>query len=296
MKLTGALLVLLCGAQAFGQVSADPLHELMRHKSDTELLKALRTGTVSYRLGAAREVGPRRIKVAVSDLIRALRDRPTNRPSTKLGDPGAEALQRGYRTPNPEVINSSLSGLRIVACRSLADLGDRRAVMPLIDALLHDPSQWVAGQAALSLGTFRDKSAVKPLARALRDPSELIRMNAARGLASIASPDSDSALIAALGDTSKDVRAQAATALGRSRSKRAVPALMAVLSDESAYVRERAARALGLIGDPKAVPALKSIARTTPKDIVNAPGRWKSAQHAAEEAIRALTKRSTAAS
>ncbi len=66
-----------------------------------------------------------------------------------------------------------------MAAWSLGDLGDPRAVEPLITALRTEKEESVRWTAAAALGDFRDLRAVQPLIVALRtDANETVRSNA----------------------------------------------------------------------------------------------------------------------
>lgn len=73
------------------------------------------------------------------------------------------------------------SDIRSKAAVALGDLGDRRAVEPLIQAL-NDEDEEVRWEAADALGKIRDERAVDPLIRALNDEHEDVRSSAAEAL------------------------------------------------------------------------------------------------------------------
>ena len=109
---------------------------------------------------------------------------------------------------------------------------DRRAVGPLVDALLHDESAMVREIAAQGLGYLGDAQAAPPLAKALtEDPSEPVRRRAAAALITVPGRAAQSALE------------------------------QAVRTDKSEYVRRYAAEALGWIGTPGVVAALTDAAQ-----------------------------------
>ena len=142
------------------------------------------------------------------------------------------------------------------AAVALGEIGDPRAVEPLITIALGDEDEEVRWAAAGALGRIKDPRAVEPLIAALRDEDRRIREGAARTLGKIKDPRAVKPLIVALRDEDPDVRRRAARALGWIKNLRAVTPLVAVLRDEDRWVRRRAAKVLGEIGDPRAVEPL----------------------------------------
>lgn len=124
-------------------------------------------------------------------------------------------------------LRSYVPSLRKTSIRTLAELGDKRAVEPLIACLKHDDPD-TREVAAKALGNLGDERAVQPLITVMK-----------------ADPDAS-------------VRQQAAEALGKLGSKRAVEPLIAALQDDKdRFVRHAAARALGRIGDDRAIEPLR---------------------------------------
>lgn len=118
--------------------------------------------------------------------------------------------------------------IRRSAARALGEIGDVRAVSPLVDAV-RDARQ------SEDLGLLRD---------------------ARRALVKIGAPGVE-LLIGALKDTDRRVCHDAAEMLGEIGEERAVPHLAAVLIDsDDYYMRERAVKALARIGDLRAVEPL----------------------------------------
>ena len=115
----------------------------------------------------------------------------------------------------------------------------------------------VAGCAARALGELGDLRAVKPLIGALSDPSPPVRARAALALGHIGDSRSVRPLMVALGDAEASVRANAALALGLLGDRQAVPGLVAVMADMECDTGCNAMLALGLLGDPQAIPAIR---------------------------------------
>jgi len=112
---------------------------------------------------------------------------------------------------------------------------------------LGDEDWRVRMEAAVALGNIGDPRAVEPLIRALGDKDWRVRMEAAVALGNIGDPRAVEPLIQALGDKSGSVRRVAARALGEIGDPRAVEPLTRALRDENQYVRRVAAGALGKI-------------------------------------------------
>ena len=169
---------------------------------------------------------------------------------------------------------SSRPAVQRAAAAALGQLGDRRAVEPLVDFVSKTRYGWVDVSAMRALGRLRDDRAVQPLCAVLTDENRNIeaREAAARALARIGNPAAVEPLCATLPESYKNLRATAARALDRLglpydetiRAQHAVakqdwdtvvaigaPALEAihfVLEDKSVAVRTQAAAAVRAIG------------------------------------------------
>jgi len=130
---------------------------------------------------------------------------------------------------------------------------DKRAVEPLIDALLHDESAMVREIAAQGLGYLGDVQAARALAQALTgDPSEPVRRRAAAALITVPASAAQPALEQAVRtDESEYVRRYAAEALGWIGTGVVVSALTDAAHDEAPEVRRYAAIQLGKIAEEK---------------------------------------------
>ncbi len=121
---------------------------------------------------------------------------------------------------------------------ALVDIGDARAIEPLIKALKN--KEWrVRWNGAWALGKIGDAS----------DPPEHDRLH---------SPRAVEPLIKTLDDEKDDVRWGAACSLGRviGDGREIEPLIKALEDDRVSYVRYYAAEALGKIGDARAVEPL----------------------------------------
>lgn len=172
--------------------------------------------------------------------------------------------------------------VRSCAARSLGNLGDLRAVEPLISAL-SDRDFWVVGSAAEALGKLGDLRAVAPLTRTLKTfpkvnkprlkieiifdalaPGRLFYHEArSRLLKKVI------AALGTLGDKScapglrlflnyadKDVRRYCAIALAELKDEASYDPLIHFLTTDSSMSIADVAVALGKLGDARAVPVL----------------------------------------
>jgi len=153
------------------------------------------------------------------------------------------------------LINDKNSDIRSDAANVLGEIGDERAVDPLIGALM-DAKYTVRWNAAEALGKIGDTKAVEPLIATFKVEDDYLRARAAEALGAIGDEKAVEPLISVLDDEDQGVRSSAAEALGAMGAARAVEPLINALNDEEWSVRSSAARALGWIGDARAVGPL----------------------------------------
>jgi Arc/MetJ family transcription regulator len=141
------------------------------------------------------------------------------------------------------------NGVRRDAAKALGEMGDSRALEPLILVLLEDDDKYVRADVARALGVLGDTGAVEPLMQALlEDEDSSVRDNAAEALGVLGDSRAVEPLIQALlEDEESSVRIEAAKALGEIGDNRAVEALTQALEDEDASVRYWAQKALDMI-------------------------------------------------
>jgi HEAT repeat protein len=163
----------------------------------------------------------------------------------EVGAPAVESLIDALRHHD--------SLVRQVAARGLGQIGDARAVEPLIGALRGRED--VRAVAAQALGQIDDGRAVEPLISALKDGGSNVRAAAARALGQLGDVQAVDRLIGALKDHESSVRQAATLALGEIGDARAVEPLIGALKGRE-DVRSATAAALGEIADPRAVEPL----------------------------------------
>ncbi|MCA9993014.1 MAG: HEAT repeat domain-containing protein [Ardenticatenaceae bacterium] len=204
-----------------------------------------------------------------------------------IGSPAVDPLLKILRD---EKLSEQQGGAAVeqAVVKSLAGIGDPRAIEPLARLLLRPGKKKGVGQttaaayAATGLGKIGGPQAKGILLSALKNDSSDVREAAVRALVEISDDEVVDALIELLGHTEWDsdpeagdlggtTRSEAARALGKSGNKRAVaPLIQALQNDPKAYVRAAAAQALGLLGDQQALPALNEALASNQKELVKA--------------------------
>jgi len=166
-----------------------------------------------------------------------------------------------------------LEKAREAAAHVLGDLGDTRAVGPLIKAL-KDHSPLVRAAAAEALGKLGDPRAVEPLIENFEYHymSGYLCPGVVEALGSIGDARAVEPLIRAL-KKERGGRGLIAEELGKLGDKRAVEPLIRVLRDGDTGARCAAAEALGNLGDAGAVePLIQTFACLEPPNIILSEG------------------------
>jgi HEAT repeat protein len=160
-------------------------------------------------------------------------------------------------------LKDATPAMRAGAAWTLGELGDARAIEPLVAALVEkDENVWARVRDALTKidpdwrGNKAAAGALPYCLTGLGNTDAALRKKAAWILGTIGDARAVAPLIMTLADKDADVRAQAAWALGAIGDGQAVEPLLAALKDTDPGVRASAAEALGQIGDKKAVPPL----------------------------------------
>ena len=186
-----------------------------------------------------------------------------------------------------EELKDDAFDVRRSAVNALQDIGDNRAIEPLIEALKNEHElniRWsirrgikkIGGEnvveslinaltdddhkareaIAEALGGYRDERVVEPLIAALKDEEPRVREAAARALGDVNDVQAVEPLIEALKDEEPKVREAAASALEDVNDVQAVEPLIEALKDEEKEVRGAAAKSLGGYKDERAVEPL----------------------------------------
>jgi HEAT repeat protein len=162
------------------------------------------------------------------------------------------------RVPHYNLANKDFrwSGSKFVRRRGKEEMASKE-VEGLIKTLRNKGEDWqVRAIAAATLGNIGDAKAVDPLIEALKDADDDVRERAAEALGKIGDAKAVDPLIEALKDASGEVRWRAARALVEIGDAKAVDPLIEALHDEYWLVRHYAAEGLGKFGDPKAIKPL----------------------------------------
>jgi|WetSurSiteA1Bulk_404760.scaffolds.fasta_scaffold01384_8 HEAT repeat protein len=193
-------------------------------------------------------------------------------PDERIRDKTVEALKKIGRPAAEPLIQSLKSDdirVRINCVMLLREIGDKRAVEPLIEMLqFHSDDVAVDSirlrlESATALGRIRDPLAGPALINALRDTSPQVRERAALALQELGPAVADQ-LIKVLMDENLNVRVNAARILGEIKDAGSVePLIQALLvdmdEDKSWLFRVEAAKALGKIKDPRAIESLNML-------------------------------------
>ena len=132
------------------------------------------------------------------------------------------------------------------AAQALGELGDARAVEPLIDALTQEIDLGVSDTISVALGKI-GSPAVEPLIAILRTGEALDRLRAVEVLDTIGDERAIEPFITALKDEDRDVRKAAAWGLARTGTPDVEP-LVALLKDDYKWARAAAAKTLDELG------------------------------------------------
>lgn len=287
-------------ATALGQLgdrkAVGPLVKVMRDKredSDVKLAAAEALGRIRdleilpmlcEQLADIDEwASPRISKVLVSfgsDAVEPLLETIASNDSLNARVWGAQVLgklrDRKATMPLVHRLHDRSEQMRMVVSNALGDIGDNRALRPLIEIILRDPVAAVRAQAASALGRIGDEGALPLLVTALGDPEYWMRFRALEAIEAL-QPTDTSPIEVALNDNNPEVRKRAALALERlgaleiafenlpSEDPRleseARARLIAVgraglserlarhLDDENPFMRERIASLLGPVGN-----------------------------------------------
>lgn len=194
-------------------------------------------------------------------------------PLGMFGAPDVERLRAEADVPGlVKALRHRVPRVRASAASALGEVGDARALEPLLSALAdRDASVWTAAHSALgNLSERPGTLQVDTLARALQDEHSRVWIDAVHLLGKIPeAPGAVEALTGALSAPPALLRQIAAQELAPIRDPRAVEQLLALLSDENMDVRVAALEALGRTGDTRAVePLLESLGQAESREEV----------------------------
>lgn len=191
-----------------------------------------------------------------------------------------DELVEKLRDSSKEVVKASV-------VEAIGQLGDPRAVKPLIEAL-NDEEMLVRWNAIKGLARFGE-DAVAPLLRALDTADRFKRRNVVQALGELGGDESVDRLIRMLmfDESDQMVLVEVIRALDRIRDSRSLDPLITVLKMDNWEMRWRAIHALEHLGNPAAIEPLLEVMNEGDKDI-----QW--AAYMAIEAIKTAQDRAAA--
>lgn len=167
-------------------------------------------------------------------------------------DPKTEVLDV---TQLLEDLKSSSYIGRMWAAQNLGELGDNRAVEPLI-AMLNDENRNLRIIAAEALGKLKDTRAILPLSASLTDIHPKVRANALYSLSRMGDPEILEKSSRMLDDISPAVQQTSVIILGELGSQEAVDMLIAYVKRADEQQKEFTLPTLGSTGDQRAYDIL----------------------------------------
>lgn len=225
---------------------------------DNLWMKKYRTGTQS---AAIQTLGRLKAEDGVQPLIEALANEELQADAL-----AALVEMRGVAVPFlMDALKNAPDKIRVKVADALGQIGDRRAIVPLTEALNTDPHKEVKAFAATGIGNMRargeNNSAVIALTNALSyDDTTATNAAAALGDINVSTEDAVQKLIIIAMDKQmrETLRSAALTALWRLKPAEAVqPMLLLTFSDETSPVlRANAVKVLSRVQAPETVPVL----------------------------------------
>ena len=245
-----------------------------------KLITRLQDSNTDIRSGAVEALAETSDSRAVAPLITALQDESESvrgRALQGLKDIGPLAiplLMIALKNRDPQVRRKASCVIDHIG-DELRDIGDFRAVEPLIDAL-KDPRSVVRSHSVTALGKIGHPQALPAVRVALKTESVRSALDIGVCYRAIEAlhrlgETAGEILSPALQHPDTAIRRKAATLLGKTGEAGAVDLLIGALKDKHPRVRSRVAHALGRIGNPKAITALSAALKdTAPSVRINA--------------------------
>ncbi len=250
-------------------------------KTIDPLVKILQTGSRDMKALVAQALGETRDPRAVRPLIESLKDDSwvvRNSSSNSLKQLGSMAV-----LPLIKVLMSQNEDLRFWSQKIIADIGphevdqfidilqtndnnemryfaafglsiikSKKAIEPLISAMLNDNDDWVKKYSATALGTIGDRRVIKPLISMLDSPSEELCIWISKVLGKMGNDVIDP-LMQAINSQDEKVKFYAMVALAETGEKQSVEQLVKFLKTND-KMSEHAIRALSNAGESAIAP------------------------------------------
>lgn len=152
------------------------------------------------------------------------------------------------------------------AANVLGEIGDKRAVEPLLDALKSNTNdEYVKKAAAEALGKIKTEQAVQPLIAALFNAQQSVSSSAAEALGSIGDSRAVEPLLELLEHRNNS---DVILALGKLKDSRSTSPLLRLLNNRDQYIRRNAVVALGNISDRMAIDGLIGLLESEEEEFV----------------------------
>ena len=171
-----------------------------------------------------------------------------------------KAMKKASKSDRVVFERGELGGIKLTLIDALGEIGDIRAVEPLIKELKSN-DRWIRRSAAKALASINDPRIIQPLMSHLLEASESdpeVRKSAADALARMKPLEAIEPLAQALRDTSLGVRLLAGYALGRI-GEPAIGVLIQARQDPDSKVRDIAVATLGAVGGEVVKKELKKV-------------------------------------
>lgn len=177
------------------------------------------------------------------DAAKAARDR-----LVQIGPPAVPTLVAALQAPD--------FSTRWGAANVLGYLQDKRALMPLVERVLHDPNNHVRWRSIWAINQMHGEVSSAALRGGLTDPDSTVRWNAAVALSTLQDPACMPVLVEGLHSGSSWVRWEAVNALGRVHDEKTAQVLLPLLADPDTRIRQETALSLGSLGGETVVAGL----------------------------------------
>ena len=168
-----------------------------------------------------------------------------------------------------ELLEYDDPAVRIAGLFALSELGDARAVEPLLEVLNEQSSGLkLQRRAAVALGMLGDARAVEPLVRLLSHDDELVRFAAVSALGELGDSRAVEPLTDLMNGQDEDLQEQAVIALGKLGEVHAVTPIIRLLGNSGGWdgslsrgkhLREDVLKVLGKFNEQRAIKALVSL-------------------------------------
>jgi HEAT repeat protein len=169
-------------------------------------------------------------------------------PQWQSKPPDIEALKsKGDITGLLKALERREIHTRVAAINALGDLGDKRAIEPLL-LLLHEEDAQICGSAIRVLAKLEVQRAVEPIISLLSSANKSLRLAAIEALGQLMAHQAVSPLANTLQEEDPNLRLAVVHSLGQIRDVGAVEPLISALKDKKREVRWAAADTLDQLG------------------------------------------------